>query len=183
LDREGGGGAEDVPAANWIKSATPTSFSSARSPRFPHKRARPVFSLLEHSSARMSEPSQAPLKQSWNAALIAARAASVHSPSARNCCVSVSEISLHTAGQAAASCGPKPINPFAKVEKSEPLTSDAFVVIWENREAWVVPAAARMVTKDAEKYIIQNEAKRMSRRCSASETKDKRLEVQSECLP
>lgn len=90
-------------AANWMRSATPTSFSFARFPRLPHSRSRPLFSKLEHSLARINEPSQAPLKQSWKEARIAARAASVHWPSARNCAVRVVEISLQTAGHVASS--------------------------------------------------------------------------------
>jgi len=88
-------------AANWMRSAVPTFFSLAMLARLLQICSRPRFSLLEHSLARMREPSQAPLKQSWNALRIAARAASVHWPSARNCAVRVVEISFQTEGQAA----------------------------------------------------------------------------------
>jgi hypothetical protein len=91
-------------AANWMRSATPTPVCEATLARLPHSRSMPRFSLLEHSFARMREPSQAPLKQSWKDDRMAARAASVHWPSARNCSVRVEDIWVQTAGQASVSC-------------------------------------------------------------------------------
>jgi hypothetical protein len=108
-------GRDGLPPANWMRSATPTDFSFAKLPRLPQRRDRPAFSEFEHSPARIREPSQAPLKlrgysqyqglvlmyltyQSWKAARMAARAASVHWPSARKFPVRIVDISDHTAG-------------------------------------------------------------------------------------
>lgn len=60
-----------LPPANCIKSAIPTprsAFILGSSEQMP---AIPASSGLEHSPARIREPSQPLLKQSWNAALMA----------------------------------------------------------------------------------------------------------------
>lgn len=85
-------------AANWMRSPTPTLVCEATPARLLQKRWRPRLGACAHSLARMREPSQAPGKQSWKAARMAARAASVHSPFAENCWVRVADIWVQMAG-------------------------------------------------------------------------------------
>ena len=60
-----------VPPANCIKSAMPTPYSFFISGSLELILAMPASSGLENSPARIREPSQPLLKQSWNAALMA----------------------------------------------------------------------------------------------------------------
>lgn len=143
-------------AANWMRSATPTCFSLARFPIFPQYRSRPRLCMDEHSFARINDPSQDPGKQSWKAPRIAARAASVHWPSAKNCPVRMVEISLQTAGQPAFCCWgwKKSLNQsistsmvrfvFAAADCASPVILKACTVL----------VAARAVMKMCEVYII-----------------------------
>lgn len=138
-----------------MRSATPTPVCVATFAKFAQRRSRPAFSGLAHSLARIRDPSQAPLKQSWKAPRIAARAASVHWPSRRNWAVSVVEISFQTGGQVAAESLLKMLEMVLMSLLTDRLDmSTAERVSSARLKAWVVLEAARAVTTMDPIYIM-----------------------------